>query len=119
MASEAWSGYAAYAPGARPLGATPNNTYISHAEAGRFGVGRDSTMRLLRAMNSTPSDLASEIEGQEAQSEHQKPRGVSQARASGAPASASMRRTQKFLGPRDCISETPVSSVERFRLSVH
>lgn len=54
-----------------------DNTYISHAEAGRFGVGWDSTMRLLRAMNNTPSDLASEIEGQQTQSEHHKPRHMS------------------------------------------
>ena len=41
-----------------------DNTYISHAEAGRFAVGWDSTMRLLRALNATPSNLATQIEKQ-------------------------------------------------------
>jgi transcriptional regulator with XRE-family HTH domain len=45
--------------------AATDNTYISHAEAGRFGVGWDSVMRLLRALNATPSELAAEIEEQE------------------------------------------------------
>ena len=41
-----------------------DNTYISHAEAGRFGVGWDTVMRLMRAMDSTISQLASEVERQ-------------------------------------------------------
>jgi transcriptional regulator with XRE-family HTH domain len=41
-----------------------DNTYISHAEAGRFGVGWDTVMRLVRAMDSTISELASEVERQ-------------------------------------------------------
>jgi len=41
-----------------------DNTYISHAEAGRFGVGWDTVMRLVRGMNSTISELASEVERQ-------------------------------------------------------
>jgi transcriptional regulator with XRE-family HTH domain len=41
-----------------------HSTYISHAEAGRFGVGWDTVMRLLRAMNSTISELAGEVEKQ-------------------------------------------------------
>jgi transcriptional regulator with XRE-family HTH domain len=49
--------------------AATDNTYISHAEAGRFGVGWDSVMRLLRAVNATPSELAAEIERQERQPE--------------------------------------------------
>lgn len=49
--------------------AATDNTYISHAEAGRFGVGWDSVMRLLRAVNATPSELAAEIERQERQTE--------------------------------------------------
>jgi transcriptional regulator with XRE-family HTH domain len=48
-----------------------DNTYISHAEAGRFGVGWPSAMRLLRALDATPSDLAAEIERQ--QQEHTQP----------------------------------------------
>lgn len=42
-----------------------DNTYISHAEAGRFGVGWSSVMRLLRALDVPPSDLAKEIEKQQ------------------------------------------------------
>ena len=42
-----------------------DNTYISHAEAGRFGVGWDTIMRLLHAMNTTIGQLAAEIERQE------------------------------------------------------
>lgn len=41
-----------------------DNTYISHAEAGRFGIGWDTVMRLVRAMDSTISELASEVEKQ-------------------------------------------------------
>jgi transcriptional regulator with XRE-family HTH domain len=41
-----------------------HSTYISHAEAGRFGVGWDTVMRLLRAMDSTISELAIEVERQ-------------------------------------------------------
>lgn len=41
-----------------------DNTYISHAEAGRFGVGWDTVMRLVRATDSTISELAREVERQ-------------------------------------------------------
>jgi transcriptional regulator with XRE-family HTH domain len=41
-----------------------DNTYISHAEAGRFGVGWDTVMRLVRASDSTISELAREVEKQ-------------------------------------------------------
>jgi transcriptional regulator with XRE-family HTH domain len=41
-----------------------DNTYISHAEAGRFGVGWDTVMRLVRAMGLTIGELAAEVERQ-------------------------------------------------------
>jgi transcriptional regulator with XRE-family HTH domain len=44
--------------------AATHSTYISHAEAGRFGVGWDTVMRLLRSMDSTVGDLAVEVERQ-------------------------------------------------------
>jgi len=44
--------------------ARTHSTYISHAEAGRFGVGWDTVMRLVRAMDSTIGELAAEVERQ-------------------------------------------------------
>jgi transcriptional regulator with XRE-family HTH domain len=44
--------------------AATHSTYISHAEAGKFGVGWDTVMRLVRAMDSSVGELAAEVEKQ-------------------------------------------------------